>query len=254
MRLNGKVAIVTGAASGIGAAIAERFAAEGARIVATDVNLDAVEAMAARIGQSGGKVLALKHNVAVGADWADVVARAVAEFGEVNVLVNNAGIADRGGLTSSNAESTSEDEWDRVMAVNLKGLWLGIKHVLPAMKASDGGSIVNISSIAAILGNAGPFVYTASKGGVRSLTKHVAVSYGRLKIRANSIHPGFVRTAMTEADMKKPEVAAFMSTAIPLGRYAEAIEIANAALFLASDESSYMTGGELVVDGGAVIA
>lgn len=254
MRLQGKVAIVTGAASGIGATIAEVFAREGAKVVVTDVQAEALEALAGRIRNAGGEVLAARHDVAAAADWKRVTDQAVERFGRIDVLINNAGIGDPGGLTSSTAETTEEPVWDRVMDINLKGLWLGVKYVLPAMKAANGGSIVNISSIAAIVGNAGPFAYTASKGGVRSLTKHVADSYGRFNIRANSIHPGFVRTAMTEAELKKPEVSAFLQANIPLGRYAETTEIANVALFLASDDASYVTGAELVVDGGAVVA
>lgn len=254
MRLADKVAIVTGAGSGIGAAIARRFAAEGARVVASDVQQDAVVLLAERIQREGGRALALRHDVGVEADWQSVVEAALTQFGRVDILVNNAGIADKAGMMGSRADATDVEDWDRVIGINLKGVFLGVKQVLPAMIAGGGGSIVNLSSIAAMLGNAAPFAYTASKGGVRSLTKHLAVTYGKQNVRANSVHPGLVLTPMTKKDIELPGVADFLNQAIPLGRGAEPEEIADAVLFLASDEARYITGSELVIDGGATIA
>jgi len=254
MRLADKVAIVTGAGSGIGAAIALRFANQGARVIATDAQQNAVEAVAEQIRAQGGQVVALRQDVSVEADWQTVCEAAQAQFGRIDILVNNAGIADKAGMMGSRADVTEIDDWDRVITVNLKGVFLGVKQVIPSMIAGGGGAIVNLSSIAAMLGNAAPFAYTASKGGVRSLTKHLAATYGKQNIRANSVHPGLVLTPMTRKDMELPGVADFLKQAIPLGRGAEPEEVADAVLFLASDEARYITGAELVVDGGAVIA
>jgi Dehydrogenases with different specificities (related to short-chain alcohol dehydrogenases) len=254
MKLADKVAIVTGAGGGIGAAIALRFGREGARVVATDVQHDAVEALAERIRAEGGQALALRQDVGEEEGWRAVVEAAQAQFGRIDILVNNAGIADKAGMMGSRADETDIEDWDRVISINLKGVFLGVKQVIPAMLAGGGGAIVNLSSIAAMLGNAAPFAYTASKGGVRSLTKHLAVTYGKHNIRANSVHPGLVRTPMTQKDMELPGVADFLKQAIPLGRSAEPQEIADAVMFLASDEARYITGAELVVDGGAIVA
>ncbi|WP_052726760.1 SDR family NAD(P)-dependent oxidoreductase [Xanthomonas arboricola] len=167
------------------------------------------------------------------------------------MLVNNAGVADRTPIQQSTPETTDEDDWSRVIDINLKSVFLGIKRVIPAMKDAGGGSIINVSSVVALVGNAGPFAYSAAKGGVRSMTKHVACHYGRFNIRVNSIHPGGVKTPMIAADnADNEELARMVLSAIPLGRISEPAEIANLALFLASDESSYLTGAELVTDGG----
>jgi len=250
MRLQDKVIIVTGAASGIGATAARLFAQEGAKVIATDVQAPAVLIVVEEVLRNGGSALAMGHNVASAADWHQVVERAVGEFGRIDVLLNNAGIADKAPVSFSTPETTDEAEWDRIVDVNLKGTFLGIKAVLPVMKENGGGSIINVSSVAALIGSGGPFAYTASKGGVRSLTKHVAFHYGRFNIRANSIHPGGVRTPMIEADLRNPDIERAVTASIPLGRVAEPAEIANLALFLASDEASYLTGAELVADGG----
>lgn len=253
MRLNNKVVIVTGAASGIGAVIARLFAQEGAHVVATDVQRGPLDDLLAQVADAPGKAIAVEQNVASDSDWANVVERAIAEFGRIDVLVNNAGVADRQPVPLSTAETTEETDWDRVIAINLKGPYLGIKHVLPSMKASGGGSIVNVSSVAALIGSGGPFAYSSAKGGLRSMTKHVAFHYGRFNIRANSIHPGGVRTPMIEEDMKNEAIAKAITSQIPLGRVGEPLEIANLALFLATDESSYLSGAELTIDGGLSI-
>ncbi|HEY0286509.1 MAG TPA: SDR family NAD(P)-dependent oxidoreductase [Pseudomonas sp.] len=254
MRLHNKVLIVTGAGSGIGATAVKLFAAEGGKVVATDVQLAGVQAVVEEVRKSGGIAIALSHNVSSGADWKVVVDRAVSEFGQIDVLLNNAGVGDKKPLPESTPETTDEEDWSRVIDVNLKGVFLGMKYVLPFMKNAGKGSIINVSSIAAIVGSAGPFAYTASKGGVRSMTKHVAFHYGRFNIRANSIHPSFVKTPMVEEDFKNKDTAERIFASVPLSRFSETIEIANVALFLASDESSYLTGAELVVDGGLTIA
>ena len=254
MRLENKVAIITGAAGGIGAATASKLASEGAMIIATDVQFDRAEAIAHAVRSTGGHALAVQHDVSSEADWKAVIDSAVSEFGRIDILVNNAGIADKDGLVESRADTTGIDDWDRVIDINLKGVFLGVRQVIPVMKDAGGGVIVNISSIAAIVGNGGPFAYSASKGGVRSLTKHLATSYGKFKIRANSVHPGLVLTPMVQADLENPDLARMLEMMIPLGRGAQPEEIADAILFLASDEASYITGAELIIDGGAVIA
>ncbi len=254
MRLENKVAIITGAAGGIGAATASKLASEGAMIIATDVQFDRAEAIAHAIRSTGGHALAVQHDVGSEADWKAVIDSAIREFGRIDILVNNAGIADKDGLVESRADTTGIEDWDRVIDINLKGVFLGVRQVIPVMKDAGGGAIVNISSIAAIVGNGGPFAYSASKGGVRSLTKHLATSYGKFKIRANSVHPGLVLTPMVQADLENPDLARMLEMMIPLGRGAQPEEVADAILFLASDEASYITGAELVIDGGAVIA
>ena len=254
MRLENKVAIITGAAGGIGAATASKLASEGAMIIATDVQFDRAEAIAHAIRSTGGHALAVQHDVGSEADWKAVIDSAIREFGRIDILVNNAGIADKDGLVESRADTTGIEDWDRVIDINLKGVFLGVRQVIPVMKDAGGGVIVNISSIAAIVGNGGPFAYSASKGGVRSLTKHLATSYGKFKIRANSVHPGLVLTPMVQADLENPDLARMLEMMIPLGRGAQPEEVADAILFLASDEASYITGAELVIDGGAVIA
>ena len=254
MRLENKVAIITGAAGGIGAATASKLASEGAMIIATDVQFDRAEAIAHAVRSTGGHALAVQHDVGSEADWKAVIDSAIREFGRIDILVNNAGIADKDGLVESRADTTGIEDWDRVIDINLKGVFLGVRQVIPVMKDAGGGAIVNISSIAAIVGNGGPFAYSASKGGVRSLTKHLATSYGKFKIRANSVHPGLVLTPMVQADLENPDLARMLEMMIPLGRGAQPEEVADAILFLASDEASYITGAELVIDGGAVIA
>ena len=255
MRLQDKVVVITGAASGIGASTATLFARVGGLVVATDIQLSGVEAVVADIAAAGGRAIAVGHNVASAADWKTVVERAIAEFGRVDVLINNAGAADRKPIQESTPETTDEDDWNRVIDIDLKSVFLGMKYAIPAMKNAGRGSIINVSSIAAMAGSGGPFAYTAAKGGVRSMTKHVAYHYGRFNIRVNSIHPGGVRTPMIEADLANhAELAKMIMGSIPLGRLAEPLEIANLALFLASDESSYLTGAELVADGGVTAA
>lgn len=246
MRLAGKVALISGGARGMGAAEARLFAREGARVVIGDI-LDAEgRAVEGDVRASGGEAVYVSLDVTSERDWEQAVATAVSRFGKLDVLVNNAGI---GG--ASRLEDTTVEAWDRTMAVNAKGVFLGSKAVIPAMRQAGGGSIVNISSQLGLVGmdDSSPH-YQASKGAVRLLTKLTAVQYARERIRCNSVHPGPILTPMTERRRADPAVYQRMLSRIPLGRYGEADEVAYGVLYLASDESAYVTGSELVIDGG----
>jgi NAD(P)-dependent dehydrogenase (short-subunit alcohol dehydrogenase family) len=252
MRLKDKVALITGAAQGIGRETALLFAAEGARVVAADVNDAAGEATVAELRAAGHAAVYVHTDVSQAADCQRMVARAEEEFGQLNVLFNNAGImhADDG-----DAESTSEAVWELTLAVNVKGVFLGCKYGIPALRRAGGGSIINTASFVALLGAATPqLAYTASKGGVLALTRELAVVHARESIRVNALCPGPLRTDLlmkflnTEAKRQRRLVH------IPMGRFGEAREMAQAALFLASQESSYLTGAEFVVDGGITAA
>jgi NAD(P)-dependent dehydrogenase (short-subunit alcohol dehydrogenase family) len=246
MRLAGKVALISGGARGMGAAEAVLFAREGARVVIGDV-LDAEgQQVEAAITGKGGEAVYVHLDVTREADWDRAVETAVARFGRLDVLVNNAGIG--GG---SRLEDTSAEAWDRGMEVNAKGVFLGTKAAIPAMRRAGGGSIVNISSQLGMVGmeRSSP-QYQASKGAVRTLTKLTAVQYAKERIRCNSVHPGPIVTAMTEARRRDPASYEYMVSRIPLGRYGEPDEVAYGVLYLASDESSFVTGSELVIDGG----
>lgn len=246
MRLQGKVAIITGGARGQGAAEARMFVREGAKVVFGDVLDDDGRQVEAEITAAGGEAVYVRLDVTDEESWREAVGTALSRFGKVDILVNNAGIA------SWNAgDDASVAEWDRIMEVNAKGVFLGTKAVIPAMRAAGGGSIINISSISGMVGqtNIHPG-YNASKGAVRILTKSTAVQHAAEGIRCNSIHPGPVKTPMTERSWSNPEWLRATERRTPLGRYAEPDEIAYGVLFLASDESSFMTGSEVVIDGG----
>ncbi|MGK7379237.1 SDR family NAD(P)-dependent oxidoreductase [Planococcus sp. 1R117A] len=250
-RLDGKVAIITGAASGMGLAGAQLFAKEGAKVVATDVVVDALEEKVNEIKSNGGEAIALRLDVSQPDSWKEVIDKTIEEYGKIDILVNNAGIHIAKGILEAEL-----DDWDKVMAINTTGVWLGMKSVIPHMQNNGGGSIVNTSSIAAILGGMGDghgAAYSASKGAVRALTKHAAQWFGESNIRVNSVHPGAIFTGMVEkAGIKsREEMGAHYEGRSALPPYAgEALDIANAYLYLASDESKYVTGLELVVDGG----
>ena len=242
-RLAGKVVLISGGARGMGAAEARLFALEGARVIVGDV-LDAEGAAVA--GALGEAATFVRLDVTREDDWARAVALAVERYGALDVLVNNAGI---GG--SSRVEDTTIEAWDRVMDVNAKGVFLGTRAAIPALRRAGGGSIVNIASQLGLVGmdDSSP-QYTASKGAVRLLTKTTALQYAREGIRCNSVHPGPILTPMTEQRRADPVVYQRMLSRIPMGRYGTADEVALAVLYLASDESAFVTGSELVIDGG----
>lgn len=244
-RLSGKVAIITGAAQGMGEAHAHAFVAEGANVILTDINAAAGHALA---GALGSAAMFVRHDVASAADWAAVVSEGEARFGAVTVLVNNAGIIG----PIAKAADMSEADFAYVCGVNQTGVFLGMRAVLPSMIASGGGSIVNISSISGMLANLGTpnLAYAGSKFAVRGMTKQVAVEYGSHNIRANSVHPGYVKTPMMVAATDEDGGGA--AAAIPLGRFAEASEISPLVVFLASDDSWFITGTEHVIDGGMI--
>ena len=245
MRLEGKVAFVTGAAAGIGAAVARRFAAEGAAVALTDVREEDGAALSESLNSEGHRTCFTRLDVASESQWSEAMAHATQALGGPTVLVNNAGIFARRLI-----EHTSASQLDRMLAVNVKGVFLGIKAVVPAMRAAGGGSIVNLSSIAGIVGSAQASDYNASKGAVRILTKCAAIQHAKDGIRCNSVHPAPIDTDMGWEAMPAGEVRERRLREIPLGRMGTPEEVANAILFLASDESSYVTGSELVVDGG----
>ncbi len=244
-RVDGKVALVTGGAMGMGESHCLLLAREGARVVVTDINTEAGEATAQQIRDEGGEAIFIHHDVASEEQWQSVIDQAVAAYDKIDILINNAGI-----VISKPNETTTVEDWDLTMAVNSTGVFLGCKTVVPAMEKTGGGSIVNISSIYGIIGAPNAAAYQASKGAVRMLTKSCAVDYAKYNIRVNSIHPGVIRTPIL-GDLANNEAAIkqVLATTI-LERMAEPIEVSYAVLLLASDESSYMTGSELVVDGG----
>ena len=246
MRLEGKVAFISGGAQGMGAAEARLFAAEGAMVAIGDVLEEEGRRVAAQIGEAGGKAIFLALDVTSESQWQDAIAATVAEFGKLDILVNNAGIGGHGTV-----ENTTVADWDRVMDINAKGVFLGTKSAIPELRRARGGSIINISSQLGLVGvdNSSP-QYQASKGAVRLLTKSTAIQYAGEGIRANSVHPGPIVTPMTEAGRADPERNELTLSRIPLGRHGEPGDVAYGVLFLASDESSFMTGSELVIDGG----
>jgi cyclopentanol dehydrogenase len=247
MRLAGKVALISGGARGMGAVEARLFAQEGARVVVGDI-LDAEgRQVEAEITGKGGQALFVGLDVTREADWQRAVAAAVSRFGKLDVLVNNAGVGGGG----ARVEDTTVEAWDHVMDVNAKGVFLGTRAAIPAMRQAGGGSIVNISSQLGLVGmDISSPQYQASKGAVRLLTKLTALQYAREGIRANSVHPGPIVTAMTEKSRADPERYRIMLSRIPLGRYGQPDEVAYGVLYLASDEASFVTGSELVIDGG----
>ncbi|WP_088548822.1 SDR family NAD(P)-dependent oxidoreductase [Paenibacillus aquistagni] len=242
-RLTGKVAIITGAANGMGAAEAVLFAKEGAKVIATDIQESALQEVLDQIKETGGEGIVLTHDVTSEEGWQQVIAEAVKQYGKVDVLVNNAGVA-----SPRTMEEMGMDEWNKVMNINLNGCVLGMKAVIPEMKKAGGGSLINISSIGGIVGMAGSSPYTAAKGALRALSKSAAVEYGKDHIRVNSVHPGIIETPMTKDSFKDAEPYYRTFTQLPYFGLPE--DVAYGVLFLASDESRFMTGAELVIDGG----
>jgi NAD(P)-dependent dehydrogenase (short-subunit alcohol dehydrogenase family) len=252
MRLQDKVALITGAGSGIGRESALLFAREGARIVVVDVNDGAGEAVAAEIRETGGAAVYTHADVSKSADAEGMIRVAEASFGRLDVLFNNAGISH---AQDDDAVATEEAVWDLTMNINLKGVFLGCKHGIPALRRAGGGSIINTASFVALLGAATPqLAYTASKGGVLALTRELAVIHARENIRVNALCPGPLRTELLMKYLDTEEKRQRRLVHIPMGRFGEAREIAQAALFLASDESSFTTGATFLVDGGITAA
>ncbi len=246
MRLEGKVALITGAASGMGASMARIFAAEGAKVAAADMLEAEGKAVVADIVKANGAAMFFRLDVSSEAEWKTAVEATVVAYGRLDILVNNAGLS---GSAVEDLYDTAA--WDRLMAVNARGAFLGMKFAVPLMKAQGGGAIVNISSISGVTGQHGIHVaYNASKGAVRTLTKVAAVQHGADNIRVNSVHPGLMPPMRSSGRTADPATRALMLRQVPLGRAGRVEEVANAVLFLASDEASYITGAELYVDGG----
>ncbi len=246
MRLEGKVALISGGARGMGAAEARFFAREGARVAVGDLLEEEGARLESEIAEAGGDCIFIRLDVTSEESWANAVELTVSRYGRLDVLVNNAGVYQK-----ARVEDTTLEGWDRVMAINAAGPFLGTKAAVPAMRDSGGGSIVNISSTAGLVGSLHSTAYTASKGAVRLLTKATAVQYAGDGIRANSVHPGPIDTDMLAAVYSDPEERRLRVSRIPMGREGTVDEVAYGVLFLASDESSFMTGSELVIDGGA---
>ncbi len=248
-KLDHKVALISGGARGQGAAEAAVFAREGARVVFGDVRDAEGQKVEAAIRAEGGDAIYLHLDVSSEPDWQRAVQTALDRYGKLDVLINNAGIV----IPRVPIEDRTVEDWDRVMAVNARGVFLGTKHCIPAMRRAGGGSIVNISSVAGIGQSAHQEpAYAASKGAVRIFTKVTAAQHARDKIRCNSVHPGPIDTEMLHSAMSDPEVLRRRLERVPLGRMGTVDEVVAAVVFLASDDSSYVTGSELVVDGGAL--
>ena len=248
-KLDGKVALISGGARGQGAAEARLFAEEGAKVVIGDILDEQGQQVEAEINELGGDALYLHLDVTSESDWESAVAAAVSRYGKLDILVNNAAIV----IQKSAIEDRTADEWDRIFEVNAKGVFLGTKHAIPEMRKAGGGSIVNISSVAGIAQSLHQEpAYAASKGAVRIFSKVTASQHAADGIRCNSVHPGPIDTDMIQAAMSDPGRLEDRLTRVPMRRLGTADEIAKGVLYLASDDSSYVTGSELVIDGGAI--
>ncbi len=252
MRLEGKVALITGGASGMGKVASELFASEGAAVVLTDLNDEAGQATASGIDAAGGRSLYVHADVSKEADARKMVEAAVAHFGRLDVLYHNAGVMLP---EDGSVDTTDEGIWDLTLAVNVKGVAFGCKYGIPAMIGTGGGSIINVASFVAWLGAAtSQTAYTASKGAVLAMTREIAVEYARKGIRCNALCPGPIETPLLMQLLSDEQKRQRRFVHIPMGRLGQAKELANAALFLASDDASYMTGSSLIVDGGITAA
>ncbi len=252
MRLKDKVALITGAAAvlpgelmGFGGATAHRFVREGAKVIISDVDDELGERSAAAIRDSGFELRYQHLDVTSESDWRSAIEDVTSGFGRLDVLVNNAGV-----YVSKSIEALSEAEWDMELAVHAKGVFLGTRHAIPIMRAGGGGSIVNVASIAGIVGSRSSPAYTAAKGAIRAFTKSTALQYAEDNIRANSVHPGYADTPMTRTEFADPDVRKELLARTPLRRLGTADDVAQAIVYLASDEAAFVTGAELVVDGG----
>lgn len=244
-RVDGKIAFVTGGANGMGRSHALLLAREGASLILSDMDEKNGQAVVDEINAEGGQARFFKFDVAKSSAWKSVIDESMSAFGRIDILVNNAGI-----LTFAAVNETTDEDLDRILDVNVKGVFHGTKHVLPAMQAAGGGSIINVSSIYGLVGAPSAAAYEASKGAVRLLTKATAVDYAQYNIRANSVHPGVIETNMTKDLLTTNETTEQILGSALIRRPAKPIEVSYAVLFLASDEASYMTGSEVVVDGG----
>ncbi|WDM17425.1 SDR family oxidoreductase [Streptomyces lavenduligriseus] len=244
-RLAGKTALITGAAGGIGQATAELFARQGAHLVLTDACADAAADLAARLGRAGVEALGIGLDVSSPQQWSEVIAQVERRFARLDVLVNIAGIVDWAGV-----EEADPHTWHRVIAVNQTGTWLGMKTAMPLLRASGNASVINTSSVLGLIGSGGAAAYHASKGAVRLLTKTAAVEYAAQGVRVNSVHPGVIATPMIQEILRQEGDRQPDIVRTPMRRAGRPEEIAPMMLFLASDESSYVTGAEFVVDGG----
>lgn len=246
-RLRGKSAIVTGAGNGIGAATARLFAAQGASVALTDVDDAGLAATVAAIGTDGGEAISFRHDIASQTGWEEVIGATIAAFGKLDILVNVAGIHPQAHL----GDITLED-WNRIIAVDLTGPFLGTQAVLPEFLKNGGGSIVNVSSVSAFV--AGPFThYNSAKAGVRALTRSTAFAYAKHRIRANAVYPGLIETNLTKDALANPEIRARLEAGTPLPNFGSPTDVAYGILYLASDEASFVTGSDLVIDGGRML-
>ena len=252
MRLAGKVALISGAAAGVqgelmgfGGAAARLFTQEGAKVVLTDIRDELGQRTAKEISESGAEAIYLHLDVTSEAEWVSVVEAAVARFGRLDILVNNAGSGAR-----YRVEDTSEEDWDGQMNVHAKGVFLGTKHAIPQLRKVGGGSIINVSSIYGLVGSETSTAYHAAKGAIRLFSKSAAIQYANENIRVNSVHPGYAHTPLTDRGYQDPDYFENIRSRIPMGRVGNAYDIAYGMLYLASDESSFVTGSELVIDGG----
>ena len=246
MRLDNKVALISGGARGQGAAEAKLFAGEGAKVVIGDILEDLGKQVEADINEIGGECLFVHLDVTSEADWAQAVAATLSRFGKLDILVNNAGIS----LGTRSIEEIAVEDWEHTMAVNVKGVFLGTKVAIPALRQAGGGSIVNISSTAGLVGIGRSAAYTASKGAVRLFTKATAIQHAQDNIRCNSVHPGPIDTPFLQEYRDNPDRLQERLSRVPMGRLGNPEDIAYGVLYLASDESSFVTGSELVIDGG----
>ena len=237
--------MISGGARGQGAVEARLFASEGAKVVIGDILDDLGRQVEAEIAEAGGDITYVHLDVTSESDWEDAVRAAVDGYGKLDILVNNAGI-----LIRASVEDTTVEDWDRLMDINAKGVFLGTRAAIPAMRDAGGGSIINISSVAGLQGSPQSAAYSSTKGAVRILTKSTAVQYAKENIRCNSVHPGIIYTDMTSDSLDTEEGQRNWMNRVPLRRLGQSEDVANGVLFLASDESSYMTGSELVIDGG----
>ena len=249
-RLKDKIALITGAAKGMGEADAKLFAAEGASLILTDIDWARLDKVAADLTSAGAKVLALKHDVSSEESWQKLAREVDKAFGKVDILVNNAGIVNLDGI-----EATSMEVWSRIIAVNQTGPWLGMKYTVPLMRKAGGGSIVNIASVFGLIGSGTSAAYQASKGALRVLSKTAAMEFAPFKVRVNTIFPGAIDTGIETGGggAAADEMLKHIQDIIPQHRFGQPDEVAYGVLYLASDESSYVTGGELVIDGGWTI-